>query len=622
MNTTNMVLGTLFTPNFIESGSTIKGAGLVAPISSLPPHDKGLVISSSTGTVKAWAGVPGITPTLTSTPTPYSVIASDPVANFNVVGLESFNRLDYVDTDYDGRSDLEEAAEGTDVFDPGSCFRRRLTKWTFNDSWNTADGRAPLGTPTALRVSSTGFDGQALQAESVGQKAVYRDVELTGNKPANFNARSGTIRLFYKPSWTGAPGGTTELRLFEMGNFGLTILPDGKMELRAPGVVIGSPSVTLVQANAPWNSASGWYEITVSYSPESFDCYIVVNGTLLVNNIPLANRIGVQAMPPVSIRLTGFCIGNSLDGSKPARGLIDEVETYNYPMKVGEATRLWESISAEVINGGTGLRLSWSPGGSSEAGGLVPPISRHPDNQPSLDQPLTLAAGVANTIDDTTIIPGQRYHYYVGGRHFLGGVAMTNGHPVQVARGRMIIVPANNLWSELSTGTLASDYTAFKKGLVGDGWDVVETADQPLHPSSLDWGVVGSAENNNYKANLASTKNAILAQRDVNKLNVVLLLGHVTVPYSGTNVEDNHEECGDYHRGAWPADVYYGVTSSWFGSADSSTFTNPCATGILNNFPGDGKFDSNQFISSPLSSRIEMPVGRIDFYNMPAFAVN
>jgi len=608
-----------FTPNAIENGFSIKGAGLVPPTSTSPPQYKGLVISSPSGTIKAWPGVAGSVPTLATTSTPY--FTSDPSSGFDVVGLESFNRVDYVDSDYDGRSDLEEASDGTNPFDPGACIRTRLARWTFNDSWNTLDGRAPLITPTALRVASAGFDGQAFQAETTGQMAVYRDVEPSGNRPANINTRSGTIRLFYKPSWTGAPGGSTELRLFEMDAFSLSILPNGNLQFRVPNVLLGTGSIPVVESQLSWSSANGWYEIVLAYSPNNFDCYIAVNGTKLGN---LVSSSGVQAFPRVAARQNGFFIGNGADGTKPARGLIDEVETYNYPMKLGEATRLWEAVSAEVLTGGTtGLRLSWSPGNSLDAGGLVPSIQRRLDNDSSSVVNLTLASGTANTIDDTTVVAGQRYEYFIGNRLHLAGVSMTNGLPVQTARGRMILVPALNLWADLSSGPLASDYSAFKSGLVGDGWDVVETAPQPLHPSGENWGVVGSSENNTYKANLAATKSAILAQRDLTKLNVVLLLGHVTVPYSGTIFEDGHNTCADYHQGAWPADIYYGVTASWFGSSDVLTQINPtCATAVLNNYPSDGKFDADTFITSPLSSRLEMPVGRIDFASMAAFSPN
>lgn len=251
----------------------------------------------------------------------------------------------------------------------------------------------------------------------------------------------------------------------------------------------------------------------------------------------------------------------------------------------------------------------------------MPVVLRRKDGETSFATTIPTPSGYANYADDTTVVPGQRYEYKVGARYFLGGVSMTNGLPVTSARGRMILVPAANLWTDLSSGILATDYTAFKRGLVGDGWDVVETAPQPAHPSGYDWCVAGNAANLSYKSNLLSTKNAILAVRDPARQNVVLLLGHITVPYSGTNLEDGHNLCSEYHVGAWPADSYYGVSASWFGINDSlNVFDTSCGSAVLNNYSGDGKFDDNAFSGSTLSGRLEMPVGRIDLSGMAAFA--
>lgn len=606
-----------FNPGMIEAGSTIRGAGLMPPLMTLPPQYKGLLTTSSTGQPKAWAGVPGTSPSLAASAVPYST--ADPYTGFSAVGLGSFNQLDYADSDYDGRSDVEEAADGTDPFNPDSVVRTRLARWTFNGTLNTTDGRAPLSfTPNSL-VPSNNFDGQAFAGTGT-QRVIYRDVESSANRSANINTKSGTIRLFYRPSWSGSsPGGTTELRLLEMGEFKLSVLPDGSLELRDSAVTGVAGGAAVVKCLPAWGLTPDWYEIGISYSPNAYDCLITVNGALGGS----LTSTGVVAFPHFSVRTNGLCIGNSADGTKPALGLIDEVETYNYPMKVGELSRLWESVSATVLPGPTpGLRITWSPGIGPDTGGLLPTVQRRNDGDTTFSITIPSPTGYATYVDDTTVVPGQRYEYRIGARYFLGGVGMTNGLPISSARGRMILVPASNLWTDLSSGTLATDYAAFKRGLVGDGWDVVESAPQPVHPSGYDWCVTGSAANLSYKSNLLATKNAILALRDPAKRNVVLLIGHVTVPYSGTIAEDGHNLlCTDYHVGAWPSDSFYGVSASWFGSADSgSAFDVNCGTAVLNNYPGDGKYDDNTFTNSVLTSRLEMPVGRIDLSGMTAFS--
>ncbi|MEL6923104.1 MAG: T9SS type A sorting domain-containing protein [Bacteroidota bacterium] len=93
-------------------------------------------------------------------------------------------------------------------------------------------------------------------------------------------------------------------------------------------------------------------------------------------------------------------------------------------------------------------------------------------------------------------------------------------------------------------------------------------------------------------------------------LRAIYLIGHVPVPYSGDMYPDTHSE---NHWGAWSADCYYGeMTSDW----TDSIANNELAFFERNkNVPGDGKFDQ-----SAIPSEMELAVGRVDFFNMLAFA--
>jgi len=94
-------------------------------------------------------------------------------------------------------------------------------------------------------------------------------------------------------------------------------------------------------------------------------------------------------------------------------------------------------------------------------------------------------------------------------------------------------------------------------------------------------------------------------------LKMVYLLGHIPVPYSGSFYADGHIES---HWGAWPADVYYGDMD---GIWTDATVNNTQAVFPRNhNVPGDGKFDQ-----SDIPSEIELAVGRVDLYDMPAFGI-
>lgn len=87
-----------------------------------------------------------------------------------------------------------------------------------------------------------------------------------------------------------------------------------------------------------------------------------------------------------------------------------------------------------------------------------------------------------------------------------------------------------------------------------------------------------------------------------------VLLGHVPVPYSGDIYPDGHPD----HEGAWPSDLYYAdMDAEW---TDASVNVIVASDPRNQNVPGDGKFDQ-----SYIPGAVELAVGRIDMYNLPAF---
>lgn len=104
-------------------------------------------------------------------------------------------------------------------------------------------------------------------------------------------------------------------------------------------------------------------------------------------------------------------------------------------------------------------------------------------------------------------------------------------------------------------------------------------------------------------------KDQILTQyAALNRLVGLYILGHVAVPYSG----DLYPDFLFYHRGAWPADLYY---ADMFGEWTDTDVSNEIAIDTRNdNVPGDGKFDQ-----SIIPSQVTLQMSRVDFYNLSAF---
>lgn len=90
----------------------------------------------------------------------------------------------------------------------------------------------------------------------------------------------------------------------------------------------------------------------------------------------------------------------------------------------------------------------------------------------------------------------------------------------------------------------------------------------------------------------------------------ILLIGRIPVPYSGDFNPDAHPD----HRGAWPADVYYGTADNIW--TDVSVNSSVASRQENKNIPGDGKFDLTNL---PPTSTVPIAVGRIDMYGMKIF---
>ncbi len=194
------------------------------------------------------------------------------------------------------------------------------------------------------------------------------------------------------------------------------------------------------------------------------------------------------------------------------------------------------------------------------------------------------------TFTDDQVSAGQTYEYGIqkvsNGIRGYGFALVPIEAPVVDNRGSLSVFVEDAL-----TSPLALELERLRLDLVGDGWDVT-------------WHNVPST------ATVASIKTQIVADHAAIGTTSVLLFGNLPVPYSGNNDWDEQND----HRGAWPADTYYGDVDSgeW---TDFLVNTNnnslPPDRPETSNFPGDGKFDQDLIPTEP-----EMAVGRVDFSNL------
>lgn len=203
--------------------------------------------------------------------------------------------------------------------------------------------------------------------------------------------------------------------------------------------------------------------------------------------------------------------------------------------------------------------------------------------------------GDATQYIDTNVQKGLTYEYELRKTISASGTSITspgylfggNEAPPIHFRGYYLILAEKNAFN-----TLESKLMRLKLDLEMDGWAVI----------------IRTVESN---TPVTEVKNTIrqVHEETQGKLSTVFLFGRVPVPYSGNIRPDGHPD----HEGAWPADVYYAdLDGNWTDININNTVANNTRH---HNVPGDGKFDQ-----SFLPSVVDIEIGRVDFFDMPAFS--
>lgn len=245
-------------------------------------------------------------------------------------------------------------------------------------------------------------------------------------------------------------------------------------------------------------------------------------------------------------------------------------------------------ITAQVQTVPPKITLNWAANG----GATQHLIYRKLKSGNSWAGPIATLGGSATQYIDSTVMVGVSYDYKILRTGSVTGYGYINSGieiPVIDARGKIILLVDSTM-----AAPLAVKLNRLEDDLEGDGWIVIR------HDISR-------------TAPVTAVKSMILADYNADPINVksVFLFGHIPVPYSGDIYPDGHPD----HEGAWPADVYYAdMNGTW---TDATVSVTVASSPRHHNIPGDGKFDQSQ-----IPSDLELQVGRVDFSDMPAFALN
>lgn len=208
---------------------------------------------------------------------------------------------------------------------------------------------------------------------------------------------------------------------------------------------------------------------------------------------------------------------------------------------------------------------------------------------------------------DESIEVGVLYEYAVGANYSDGNgktysfpregyVASGWQVPLEDQRGTLLL-----LVTEKISKALPAPLTRFERDLAGAGWRVLrETVpEDPLQPGS-DYNGDHATDPRPIKALIAGALHAH------NDLRAVVLLGHVTMPFTSMASPDGHEARAHF------TDAYYADTDEEWSDAHDFTSTFQLSARVHPyNGPGDFRWDRTR-----LDGR-ELLVGRIDLTGLP-----
>ena len=233
------------------------------------------------------------------------------------------------DTDYDGRSDGQEVADDTNPTDGNSVLHVVLGHWRFNNAPGFVGEQGQVPMEASNLQSHSTWSGESVLLGAVDSKLRYRDVEA--NAIANINCRSGSVRFWFKPSWSSSGSGPSHVaRLIEVGHH-TTDFSVGwwALSLNATGNALsftteGDGIHTDHFAATVSFTEHKWYQIVLTYGP--------TDSALYINSALVAQGPGVQHWPGVATRALGFRLGSGYTNQEQASGAFEELETFNYPL--------------------------------------------------------------------------------------------------------------------------------------------------------------------------------------------------------------------------------------------------------------------------------------------------
>ena len=214
------------------------------------------------------------------------------------------------------------------------------------NTWPGEQGQSPITDIANLVLTNFAVTNNAVLIDnSIATRLVYRDVETNG--AANISFQQGTIRFYFAPNWDSGTGPGSEGRFVELGTrdstdgwWALTVNSNGT----AINFITQTNGAGITNLSATINWQSGWYhQVVLTYSE--------TNSSLYIDGAPsVTNGSGVTYWPTQTARAQGIKIGSGADGTHQIRGMLDEMETFNYPLATSDIATGYAQSSVGTID--------------------------------------------------------------------------------------------------------------------------------------------------------------------------------------------------------------------------------------------------------------------------------
>ncbi len=249
-------------------------------------------------------------------------------------------------------------------------------------------------------------------------------------------------------------------------------------------------------------------------------------------------------------------------------------------------------LSADVQNSPPQIKLNWR----FQSGVTNYQVFRKLKSTSNWGAPIASLSANDTTYTDMNVTVGVSYEYRIdknAGAYFAYGFINSGiGIPLTNIQKRVIL-----LIDSMMRDSIKTELTQWTINAEAEGWDV----------SRID---VSRA----LKSDAVKDKVVLEYQKDPENTKALFIIGHVAVPYSGffkPTPPDAHTE----HIVAWPADPYYAdMDGMWTDDqVDDTTGAQKRNWNRLN----DGVWDQTILGND---NTADIAVGRVDFFDMPAFA--